>query len=207
MGIIIEHEKRRREILEKAMDVFIEDGFGDATIQKIAGRCGISRPILYTYFRNKREIFSYSIKQLLSEVEQAILRETKAQKAAGKTGAPENLLSVLALIFDTLEKNRPVLGVLLDYLLYIAKHPGPLPCRTPEYLIRKRTIKMRHILSEIIIDGIKAGEIKNISVSEINNLIYAILESAILNVTVVGKNSLTDAQKAAELTVRFLSTH
>ncbi|MDR2521774.1 MAG: TetR/AcrR family transcriptional regulator, partial [Spirochaetaceae bacterium] len=33
MSIIIEHEKRKCEILEKALDVFIEDGFENATIQ------------------------------------------------------------------------------------------------------------------------------------------------------------------------------
>jgi AcrR family transcriptional regulator len=204
MGIIIEHEKRKREILEKAMDVFTEDGFGDATIQKIAERCGISRPILYTYFRNKREIFSYSIKQLLSEVEAAILREINQQKINKEQDVPGNLLKILILIIDTLEKSRKVLNILLDYLLYISKHPGIAAYKTPDYLVRKRTIKLRHILSEFVIDGIKSGEIKNISVSEINNLFYSILESAILNVTVKGKDSLVDAKKTVELTVRLL---
>ncbi len=63
MAVVVEHDKRREKILEKALLVFIEDGFVDATYQKIADRCGIARTILYLYFKNKSEIFNYSIKQ------------------------------------------------------------------------------------------------------------------------------------------------
>ena len=58
MSIVVEHEKRRWEILEKALDVFMEEGFEDVTFQKIADRCGITRTTLYIYFKNKREIFN-----------------------------------------------------------------------------------------------------------------------------------------------------
>ena len=64
MAIVVEHEKRRFEILEKALDIFVEEGYEDATFQKIADRCGITRTTLYLYFKNKREIFVWSIKQL-----------------------------------------------------------------------------------------------------------------------------------------------
>lgn len=69
MAIIIEHEKRRREILEKALDLFIDEGYEDVTFQKIADRCVITRTTLYIYFRNKKEIFNYSIKQLMDGIE------------------------------------------------------------------------------------------------------------------------------------------
>ncbi|MCL2174616.1 MAG: TetR/AcrR family transcriptional regulator, partial [Treponema sp.] len=58
MAIAVEHEQRRKKILEKALTVFMDDGFEDATFQKIADRCGITRTILYLYFKNKKEIFT-----------------------------------------------------------------------------------------------------------------------------------------------------
>ena len=69
MAIVVEHDKRKQEILQKSLDVFIEEGYEDATFQKIADRCGITRTTLYIYFKNKHEIFLGSIKELLSEVE------------------------------------------------------------------------------------------------------------------------------------------
>ena len=62
MAILVEHDKRKQEILEKALDVFINEGYEDVTFQKIADRCGITRTTLYIYFNNKREIFLWSIK-------------------------------------------------------------------------------------------------------------------------------------------------
>ena len=54
MAIIVEHEKRRREILEKALDIFVDDGFEGTTFQKIADRCNITRTTLYIYIKNKK---------------------------------------------------------------------------------------------------------------------------------------------------------
>ena len=47
MAIVVEHEKRKHEILQKALDVFITEGYEDATYQKIADKCGITRTTLY----------------------------------------------------------------------------------------------------------------------------------------------------------------
>ena len=41
MATIVEHDKRKHEILQKALDVFIEEGFEDVTFQKIADRCNV----------------------------------------------------------------------------------------------------------------------------------------------------------------------
>ena len=39
MAIVVEHDKRKAEILQKALDVFVEEGYEDVTYQKIADRC------------------------------------------------------------------------------------------------------------------------------------------------------------------------
>ena len=61
MGIIIDHEARKRDIIAKAINLFAEQGYNGVTYQKIADNCNIARTTLYKYFRNKREIFSTAI--------------------------------------------------------------------------------------------------------------------------------------------------
>ena len=56
MATVVEHDKRKQEILEKSLDVFMDEGYEDVTFQKIADRCGITRTTLYIYFKNKKEI-------------------------------------------------------------------------------------------------------------------------------------------------------
>lgn len=146
MSIIVEHDKRRKEILERALDVFVEEGFEDATFQKIADRCGITRTTLYIYFKNKKEIFNWSIKQMLVGVE-ADLQRVKADQILK---APEKLTIVLTTILERLQENKRLLTVILNYLLHLSKSGTDT-----DYRVRKRTIRLRHILASIVIDGIR----------------------------------------------------
>ena len=84
MAIVVEHDKRKHEILQKSLDVFVEQGYEDATFQKIADHCGITRTTLYIYFKNKHEIFLGSIKELLSELETNLrdMRECREELGA-----------------------------------------------------------------------------------------------------------------------------
>ena len=68
MAIVVEHEKRKREILEKSFQLFIEDGYEDVTYQKIADKCGITRTTLYIYFKNKREIYNAVVQSESSQM-------------------------------------------------------------------------------------------------------------------------------------------
>src|SRR5687768_9340426 len=49
-------EARRREILVAAAQVFARDGYSYATLDDVAAQMGVSRGVIYYYFRNKEEI-------------------------------------------------------------------------------------------------------------------------------------------------------
>ena len=102
MSIVVEHEKRRKKILEKSLDVFVERGFENATFQKIADYCGITRTTLYIYFKNKKEIFNYSIKLLLTKVEEDI----QQIRSDDSLDCVEKITKILLVIFKRLEENR-----------------------------------------------------------------------------------------------------
>lgn len=59
--------KRRRKILEAALEIFSTHGFRGATIDQIAEAAGMSKPNLLYYFRSKEEIHSTLIKRLLDD--------------------------------------------------------------------------------------------------------------------------------------------
>ncbi|MDR1248623.1 MAG: TetR/AcrR family transcriptional regulator [Treponema sp.] len=189
MSITVEHDKRRQEILKKALDVFVDEGFENATFQKIAGRCGITRTTLYLYFKNKKEIFNYSIKELLQKVEQDIIGVKKDQTL----DSIEKLNKVIALILERLEENKQLLSVVLNYLLYLSKSDS-----NPDYRVRRRTIRMRHILASMLIEGIRAGEIKNVNVRAMDDILYGLIETAIFRLAVLQRPGTGDLKKAVE---------
>ncbi|MDR1596938.1 MAG: TetR/AcrR family transcriptional regulator [Treponema sp.] len=192
MSIVVEHEKRRQEILKKALNVFIDEGFENATFQKIADRCGITRTTLYIYFKNKKEIFNYSIKDMLQTVEQDLLRVKKDRDL----GSIEKLTKVIILIFERLEENHELLSVILNYLLYLSKNDSD-----PEYRVRRRTIRARHILASMLIEGINMGEIKPIDVHTMDDLLYGLIETAIFRLTVLKRPGVGELKKAVEQTL------
>jgi AcrR family transcriptional regulator len=192
MSIVVEHEKRRREILGKALEVFEDEGFENITIQKIADRCGITRTTLYIYFKNKKEIFNYSIKQLLGEVEAIILDVKKDMEL----NSIHKIIKVLTVIIEKFEENRRLLKVILDYLLYLSKSDTD-----PDQRVRRRTVRLRHILATMVIDGIRRGEIIPMNVRTADDLLYGLLESAIFRLAVLKRNSAEELKQAVELAV------
>lgn len=49
--------ERRRQLLEVARQVFAERGYEAATLEELAERAGVSRPILYSHFGDKQGLF------------------------------------------------------------------------------------------------------------------------------------------------------
>ena len=105
MATIVEHEKRKHEILQKALDVFMEEGYEDVTFQKIADRCGITRTTLYIYFKNKREIFIWSIKQLTAGIEVQLMEFIQNKEL----NASDCLRKMMFLVLDECKENHKLI--------------------------------------------------------------------------------------------------
>ena len=192
MAIVVEHDKRKHEILQKSLDVFIDEGYEDATFQKIADRCGITRTTLYIYFKNKHEIFLGSIKELLSGLEVTLLEIAQDSKLSAK----EALIKILAEIIKSCSENKKLFSVLLSYLIQLKKSG-----QDPNERVRRRVIKLRHLMSTIIIRGIRAGEFKRLIVKNMNELIYGLVEAAIFRMAVLNQDSTQEILDSMELAI------
>jgi AcrR family transcriptional regulator len=196
MSIVVEHDKRRKEILEKAVGVFMDEGFENATFQRIADRCGITRTILYIYFKNKKEIFNFSIKQLMLKAEENI-KKTRCDNSKNNV---EKIIKVLLDIIALLEQNRQLLSVILDYLLYISSNDSD-----PEIRIRRRTVRLRRILASMIIEGVKSGELKKVKIKTANYFLYNFIEAAIFQLVVLKRQNLEELKATVVFAVKHFS--
>ena len=183
MAIVVEHEKRKRKILEKALDVFVEEGYEDVTFQKIADRCGITRTTLYIYFKNKREIFLWSIKQLVSGIETTIMQIVNNTSLNTEKCFRKMLMSIV----DAIGENKKLFSVLLLYLIQLQKSGVD-----PRERVMRRVIKLRHIMTTLLIRGEKSGEFKRINVKIVNDMFYGLIESAIFRLAVLAQENIDD---------------
>jgi AcrR family transcriptional regulator len=74
-------EERPRQIIEAALEVFGERGLGQARLDDIAKRAGLSKGTIYLYFPNKEELFREVVRStLVARIEDAE-RETSRRSA------------------------------------------------------------------------------------------------------------------------------
>lgn len=196
MAVVVEHEKRRYEILEKALDIFIEEGYEDATFQKIADRCGITRTTLYLYFKNKREIFMWSIKQLTDSIE----KDLHAVMEMNELSHSRRFELVMHTIIDRCLENRRLFNVVLTYLLQ-AQKTG----KDPDSRVKRRTIRVRHILSQILIAGRDAGEFRVSNVKDANDMFYGLIESSLFRIAILDHKDAEDSKAGISFAVKSLS--
>lgn len=192
MAIVVEHDKRKHEILQKSLDVFIDEGYEDATFQKIADRCGITRTTLYIYFKNKHEIFLGSIKELLAELEENILGILKSNQHS----AEKMLRDVLMAITDACENNKKLFSVLLNYLMQLKKSGVDTNER-----VRRRVIKLRHVLSTVLIKGIRNDEFREINVKDVNEILYSMIEASIFRIAVLNQDNISEIRQTLNTAV------
>ena len=198
MATIVEHKKRKHEILQKALDVFMEEGYEDVTFQKIADRCGITRTTLYIYFKNKREIFIWSIKQLTAGLEVKLMEFIQDKNMP----VTECLRKMMFLILDECKENHKLFSVVLSYLITLQKSGID-----PSERVRRRVIRLRHLISLLIIRGNNNKEFNNISIKDANELLYGIIEAAIFRIAVLGQSSIDEVYGAIDLAINKLKAN
>ncbi len=83
-------DARPAEIIEAALDLFIEAGFADTKLSEVAKRAGIAKGTVYRYFDTKEELFRAVVRQALAANLGAI-----EQMAAGYEGPLADLLPLM----------------------------------------------------------------------------------------------------------------
>jgi AcrR family transcriptional regulator len=64
----VERVERRSQILEAALPVFLEYGFGDTTVDELAAAAHVTKRTLYSYFGNKAGVFTQMQRRLAAMV-------------------------------------------------------------------------------------------------------------------------------------------
>jgi AcrR family transcriptional regulator len=78
--------QRRSQLIEVSRGVFAERGFEAATLEEIAERAGVSRPIVYGHFGDKQHLFEAVVDAEIARVEAAV------GEAIAAPGAPRDVL-------------------------------------------------------------------------------------------------------------------
>jgi AcrR family transcriptional regulator len=158
-------KRRRSQIADAAVQLFIEKGFHKTTTRQIARASAISIGSLYEYFTSKEDILYMVCESIHAEVESG-LTEAMARATAG----PEALAEVIREYFEVCHR-------MSDFILLIYQESQSLPSQW-----RKRVLE-----NELKITGLVVEVLARIAASgELPGLKEQYIELAAHNIVVLG---------------------
>ena len=87
----VRREALRAQILRTAADLFRERGYRATTLDNIAGRLGMSKASLYTYFRAKEEMLAVISRETIASFTRElslVLRSTSSRRSRCRPTIP-----------------------------------------------------------------------------------------------------------------------
>ena len=196
MGIVVDHDERQREILIKALKLFGERGYPDVTYQQLAAVCGLSRTTLYKYFQNKRQIFGNAIMYQVGVIGHRLQESIKSNP---DLNASEKLNLVLSQAIDLLFRSRHLLQAIVEYLINQRRQEQPVARK-----IRRHTVAFRRTLKKLVQEGIETGLFRVTDPDLATNLLYGLMESASLRVTLIEDADRDELQRLCRLMIQSM---
>ncbi len=180
----VNHKERKREIRAISLRLFARHGFGDVNFGMIAEACGISRTLLYTYFKDKRQIFNEAIDEATGVIG-VRYREIVRSRLSPDAKLRQICIAVFALLFD----NRDFLCVIVDFLCAV-RRGGKIPVDN----ILRHTMGLKRILHSFVVEAIHRGEYDaSVNANRATALLYSQFETAVLRIAVSGQAEISES--------------
>ncbi|MGD9300765.1 MAG: TetR/AcrR family transcriptional regulator [Desulfobacterales bacterium] len=154
----------RQRLLETATELFAEKGYAGTSVREIVDRAGVSKPVLYYYFKSKEGLF-YAILEWAAEVQQKILNEIFATSGT----ALERFIFFYRRISEGVQQYQ-TLYKMIHGLLY-----GP-PQGAPEYDFPKYQRHMFEAVKRIYTNGLTAKDVKPADEDEVAFLVLSLID-------------------------------
>jgi AcrR family transcriptional regulator len=164
MAIIVDKDKKRRDIAGACNELLLEKGIKNLTITEIAKTAGIGKGTVYDYFNNKEEIVFEIIRKFIEEHQLNLLSQSDKMNSTKQ--------KVLYLFDFFLSEYKPYEKHLDVYREYLSVTLSTKSCPMIEFN-RECSGFIKNILQDIIEAGIKQGEIKDVARHLVDGLMKA----------------------------------
>ena len=154
----------RERLLETATELFAEKGYAGTSVREIVDRAGVSKPVLYYYFKSKEGLF-YAILEWAADVQQKILDEIFATSGT----VLDRFIYFYRRISEGVQQYQN-LYKMIHGLIY-----GP-PQGAPEYDFPKYQRHMLDAVKQIYTNGLTAGEVKPADAEEVAFLVLSLID-------------------------------
>lgn len=154
----------RKTLLLAGISLFAEKGYVSTSVREIVSLAGVTKPVLYYYFKSKEGLFQ-AILDWAAEEQETILEE-----ALQKPGpALQRIVHLYRRIYQGLMENQQLFK-LINHLFF-----GP-PQGAPRYDIERFHRRMVEVIKAIYLGGLREGEVTSIDPEEATLLVLGVTD-------------------------------
>ncbi|MBK3332450.1 TetR/AcrR family transcriptional regulator [Persephonella atlantica] len=150
-------EKKRKPVTKRKEEVFLiisqiiaEKGLSEVSTTEVARRLGVSQPAIYKYFKNKDEMIVYFLENLKEQLLE-IVKKAKEEKTT-----KDRLKRIYTEHFRLIERTKILPRVVFSDVIHTGK-------KEKKEKLREVVNLYKEGIKQIIEEGIKKGEIKDIN--------------------------------------------
>ncbi len=166
----IDHAERKEKILQTALRVFAREGYRDSNLSLIAQECGISRPTIYQYFKDKEEIYYYAVKLVTGRMFSKY--GIYAWGGSDNEDMIDKMIFICNDIMDMAVTHSGEITSLVDVMIQMKKEG-----RDFSGIIMRRTAKLNILFKRMLRQGIANGTVVPCRIDKITAHVVVLLES------------------------------
>ena len=167
MPKIIDYDKKKQEIIEKAKIVFAKRGYHNTSLSHISKKCGMGRTTIYQYFKNKDEIFYHTVGSTLEEIQ----TQVEVIVTNEELSFTEKLKQVVHQLTEGQEDNNTFI-LLLETLLILNRGTNEVIEKIKDDIQR-----LKDTIENLIREAIEKKEIKPVDSKSFAETIYTFIET------------------------------
>lgn len=189
-------EDRPKEITEAAFEAFAEKGYAATRVDEVASRAGVSKGLLYLYFKTKEELFKAVIRSVVIRRVDALVASVENTELSS-----EEFLRGPMLEFMKQVPNSPVAVVIRLLLSEGHKHPDLV-----DFYYENVVDKGLHAISHFVERGVQRGEFRESAVNTLPQLFLAPMMLSMIWKILFTKRSL-NTDKLMETQMDMILAH
>jgi len=154
----------RERLLETAIGIFAEKGYAGTSVREIVEQAGVSKPVLYYYFKSKEGLF-LAILDMAENLQKDLL--AGVLKSTGNV--LDRLLILYRRVYAGIDENRNLYKMI--HGLIFAPSQG-----APDHDFTRYHRHMINAIHKIYEAGVDGGEVKKTAADEVAYLVLSLID-------------------------------
>lgn len=186
-------EDRPQEITEAAFEVFARKGYSGARVEEVAKRAGVSKGLLYVYFRTKEELFKAVIRSVVVRRVDALLEAVETTELSSEEFIRGPLLEFMKQV-----PGSPITIVIKLLIAEGQRHPDLVDFYWDNVVARGLAA-----ISGFIRRGVERGEFRETAVTDLPQVVLSPMMLSMIWRLVFAKREL-DTDKLMETQIDMI---